>query len=91
MTDTNDAVAAFLARGGKIAKVEAGASNGMTARDWYKAARDPVKVIEIDDGIDEAIAEREYEIGAAYGIQGVNDFRAGLRKHGAKAMLGWGE
>jgi hypothetical protein len=48
MTATNDAIAAFLAKGGKVRKVSAGASNGMTAGQWQRAIRDPepeVKVI----------------------------------------------
>jgi hypothetical protein len=40
-----DAIAAFLAKGGKVSKVAAGASNGMTARDWHKAARDDDRTV----------------------------------------------
>lgn len=42
MTDTQDAIAAFLAKGGKVAKVAEGATCGLTDRDFYKLARDPV-------------------------------------------------
>lgn len=40
MTNSQDAIAAFLAKGGKVAKVVEGASNGMTAGQWHRAARD---------------------------------------------------
>ena len=63
---------------------------GMTDRQWYRAARDvQVQRVVEDHSIEEAISEREHEIGAAHGVEGVNDFRIGLRRHGAKAMLGW--
>lgn len=42
MTNSADAIAAFLAKGGKVAKVAPNATCGMTAGQWYKAARDPV-------------------------------------------------
>lgn len=81
-------IAAALAKKG-VTKVPTGVSNGMTARDWYKAARDSDnrQIVE-DHSIEEALSEREREIGMAHGVAGINDFRSGLRKHGAKAMLG---
>ena len=85
MTDTQEAIAAFLAKGGTVNKVSPDASAGMTARDWHKAVRDPV--ISRDD-IDERVAEREYELGAAFGTDGVNDFRLGVAKYGKRAMVG---
>jgi hypothetical protein len=39
MTDHGDLVAAFLAKGGKVAVVQEGASNGMTTNDWKYAVR----------------------------------------------------
>lgn len=44
MTSTDAAIAAFLANGGKVSKVDAGATCGMTARDFRNAARDPKPV-----------------------------------------------
>ena len=90
MTDTQDAIAAFLAKGGKVTKAAEGEGLGLTNRQWYRAARDPVitRVIE-DDSMAEAVAERQFEIGAGMGLDALNDFNSGLRKHGAKAMLGW--
>lgn len=86
---TAAALAAFKARGGSVTRVPTGASNGMTDRQWYRAARDSKNERVIDDARDEAIGEREREIAMAHGTEGVNDFRIGLRKHGAKAMIGW--
>lgn len=40
MTDTQGAIAAFLAKGGKVTKAAVGEGNGMTHRQWYRAARD---------------------------------------------------
>ena len=37
---TQDAIAAFLAKGGAIKKVDATASCGMTDRQWHRASRD---------------------------------------------------
>lgn len=45
MTNTQDAVAAFLAKGGAIAKVDATASCGMTDRQWHRAQRDDVVTV----------------------------------------------
>ena len=83
------AIAAFLASKGAT-KVPEGASNGMSDKAWYRAARDvePTKVV-ADYSVEDALYEREHEIGAAYGVEGVNDFRLGVAKHGGKAMLGW--
>lgn len=86
--DTQDAIAAFLAKGGKVQKVATGASNGMTDRQWYKAVRDDEKV-RIDDNIDEALSERRHEIGAGLGLDALNEFNMGVHKHGAHKMLGW--
>lgn len=50
MTNSADAIAAFLTKGGKVRKVSTSATCGMTARQWHKAARDPepvAKVIEV--------------------------------------------
>ena len=87
---TQDAVAAFLARGGKVTKV-ASDTRTMTDRELYFAVRDPIVKRVVDDGIDDAISEREHEIGAAHGVNGLNDFRMGVAKHGKRAMLGWEE
>lgn len=38
-TPVSDAIAEYLAKGGKITKVDADASTGYTARDWRKACR----------------------------------------------------
>lgn len=79
-----------LMAGRKVTKIAEGVSNGMTNRAWYNAARDvEVSRVVEDYGLQEAIAEREHELGAAFGVEGVNDFRLGVRKHGGKAMLGW--
>ena len=90
MTNSQDAIAAFLAKGGKVTKAHEGAGLGLTNRAWFKATRDQEvsRVVE-DYGMQDAIAEREVEIGAAHGVEGVNDFRLGMAEHGAKAMLGW--
>jgi hypothetical protein len=82
-------IAAALAKKG-VTKIAVGESNGMTARQWYRAARDSdnARVVE-DYSVEEALSEREREIGAAHGVAGVNDFREGVRKNGASAMLGW--
>ena len=92
MTNSQDAIAAFLAKGGKVTKAPEGAGIGLTNRQWYMASRDetPVRVIEQED-IDAAISEREHEVRAQHGLDGLNDFRQGVREHGAKAMLGWKE
>lgn len=47
-TASQDAIAAFLAKGGKVAKIAAGATCGMTARDFRNAARDkkPIEVVQ---------------------------------------------
>lgn len=42
MTDTNEAIAAFLAKGGKINRVDADATSGISDRDFYYAARGKV-------------------------------------------------
>lgn len=39
--DHADLVAAFLAKGGKVQALPEDATNGMTGRDWYQAARAP--------------------------------------------------
>lgn len=97
---TQDAIAAFLAKGGKVTKAAEGAGLGLTNRQWYAASRDATPVvrqsgIDADDielaNLDEALAIREGEIACTHGIDGLNDFRAGLREHGVKAMLGWEE
>ena len=44
-TSTQDAIAAFLAKGGAIAKVDATASCGMTDRQWHRAQRDDVVTV----------------------------------------------
>ena len=100
MTNSQDAIAAFLAKGGKVTKAREGAGLGLTNRAWFKASRDQEvsRVVEDfsagddyskDAFLGDALAEREAEIGAQFGLDGLNDFRAGLAKHGAKAMLGW--
>ena len=100
MTTSQDAIAAFLAKGGKVIKAAEGEGRGLTNRQWYLASRDSMPVvkqfgIDADDielaNLDEALAIREQEIACTHGIDGLNDFRAGLRKHGAKVMLGWKE
>ena len=85
---TQDAIAAFLARGGKVTKVASDART-MTDRELFFAVRDPIAKRVVTDSIDDAISEREHEIGAAYGTDGINDFRAGVAKHGKHAMMGW--
>ena len=83
-------MAAFAAKGGTVRKVREGEGMGLSNAQWYKASRDQEvsRVVE-DYSLAEGIAEREAELGGAFGVEGVNDFRIGLRKHGAKAMLGW--
>ena len=41
-TTTEDAIAAFLARGGKIRKVEGDATSGLSERDWADTVRGKV-------------------------------------------------
>lgn len=95
MTNSQDAIAAFLAKGGKVTKAAEGAGIGLTNRQWYMASRDatPVTVLHDEDAteIDHAISQRGHEIACALGVEGLNDFRAGVVKHGAKAMLEWKE
>lgn len=64
-TTTQDAIAAFLAKGGAIRKVEAGASNGMTNRDWYLAARDGNSP-NIGEKLNSLIEERHVQGGVVY-------------------------
>ncbi len=79
-----------LTAGVQPRKVAEGAGLGLTHRQWYRAARDiEVSRVVEDYGIAEALAEREHDIGAAHGVEGVNDFRLGVAKHGGAAMLGW--
>ena len=87
---TQDAIAAFLARGGKVTKVASDVRT-MTDRELYLAARDPIVKRVVSDEIDEAISEREHEIGAMHGVDGLNDFREGVAKYGKRKMLGWEE
>ncbi len=88
MSNTQDAVAAFLASGGKVTKVADNART-MSERELYFAVRDPIVSREVSDDVDAAISERQHEIGCAYGTEGVNDFNMGIAKHGKRAMLGW--
>ncbi len=62
-----DLVAAYLAKGGKVKRVAEDASNGMTARDWYLAARGDLQTAESDEQIAEREAERVRE---AYHVGG---------------------
>lgn len=39
MSNSADLVAAFLAKGGKVSKVETGATSGITSRDFYEASK----------------------------------------------------
>jgi hypothetical protein len=39
MTNTNDAIAAFLAKGGKVRKLDASASSGISDREFFLASR----------------------------------------------------
>lgn len=45
MTNTQDAIAAFLAKGGRVAKIDANATCGMTDRQWHRASRDDVVTV----------------------------------------------
>lgn len=44
-TSTQDAIAAFLAKGGAIKKVDATATCGMTERQWHRVQRDDVVTV----------------------------------------------
>lgn len=66
VASSSDLVAAFLAKGGKVAKVETGAGVGLSGREWANAVRGvaPAIVTRVDD--DDCAYEREAEaFGAA--------------------------
>ena len=47
-TSTQDAIAAFLAKGGAIAKIDATVSSGITDRQFYLASKGDIDLKEID-------------------------------------------
>ena len=70
--NTSDLVAAFLAKGGKVAKVASDATNGMTSRDWHRAARDVPAAKVIGDDSDAFAYEREAETFGAARMNGAS-------------------
>jgi hypothetical protein len=59
-----DAIAAFLAKGGKVTKLDPDASNGVTDRQWYAASKGDIDLRSRLNGSDaERLAERKMEIG----------------------------
>ena len=77
MTNTQNAIAAFLAKGGNVRKVSANATNGMSNRDWYKAARDETVSRIVDDYSDtEQRDERAREIFGCARANGASESEA---------------
>jgi hypothetical protein len=62
----DDAVAAFLARGGQITKAAEGESLGLTAREWHAKARDPKVVRDLGPAKAAKPVKRNWKLQAEY-------------------------
>ena len=62
MTTTQDAIAAFLAKGGSVRKIATGEGAGVTDRQWYAASQGNLDLrSKLNGSDDERLAERRME------------------------------